>query len=174
MAKFFTTHFRLLKIETNLMYDSKQKSIFTPENLKELKEWNPELLHILSMPFYDLDSNNRPQIDWSLESLIQQTLRVITHIRRLYPENNIVLLGHSLGGSIAVKTLDYIMKEKDFEYLRDRFVGIIVVDVVEGTALKALPHMHQIVKSRYVQKYFISRNFYFINLILISPNFFEP
>ena len=131
-------------------FDSAQKPIFDKESLQEMKKSNPDLHSILTLPFYDLNSENKPTIDWSVDSLIQQTLRVISHIRRVCPQSNIVLMGHSLGGSIAVKTLDYIMKSIDFEYLRETMVGIIVVDVVEGTALKALPLMHNIVKSRYL------------------------
>jgi protein phosphatase methylesterase 1 len=44
--------------------------------------------------------------------------------------------------------LDLINSCEDHVDLRERVVGIIVIDVVEGTALEALPHMHLIVKNK--------------------------
>ena len=100
------------------------------------------------MPFYDLESKNKPKTDWKIQSLIQYTIRVIRHIHLKFPDSNLVLMGHSLGGSIAIKTLDLINKSEEMENLKQRIVGILVIDVVEGTALKALPHMHFIVKNK--------------------------
>ena len=113
-----------------------------------LKIDNRELYHLLSMPYYDLESDDRPKTDWNIKSLIAYTIRVIRYITQQYPESNIVLMGHSLGGSIGVKTIDLINQSEDMKSLKDRIEGVIVIDVVEGTALAALPHMHFIVKNK--------------------------
>ena len=48
-----------------------------------------------------------------------------------YPDKNVVLVGHSLGGSICARVTDLLTnKEKE-----DRIVGMIIIDVVEGTAI---------------------------------------
>jgi hypothetical protein len=44
--------------------------------------------------------------------------------------------------------LNFINKNEDCIDIRERVVGNIVIDVVEGTALEALPHMHLIVKNK--------------------------
>ena len=61
-----------------------------------------------------------------------------------YPQKNVVIVGHSLGGSIACRITDTLTKvEKD-----ERVVGCIIIDVVEGTAIEALPFMNQIIADR--------------------------
>ena len=54
-------------------------------------------------------------------------------------------MGHSMGGSIATKACSVAYQDKE---LKSRVVGLIVIDVVEGTALEALPFMESIVKQR--------------------------
>lgn len=52
----------------------------------------------------------------------------------------IVMLGHSMGGAIAVHVAA--------KSLLKTLVGLVVIDVVEGTALEALSAMHGFLKSR--------------------------
>ena len=118
-----------------------------------MKYSNRELFHLLSLPFYNLHSKDKPQIDWNIQSLIDYTKRVIEYVIKRFPESNVVLLGHSLGGSIAIKTLDQLNKSSDQQEVTQRIQGLIVIDVVEGTALQALPHMHIIVKNKYYQHF---------------------
>jgi protein phosphatase methylesterase 1 len=49
-----------------------------------------------------------------------------------------------LGGSIACRIVDTLTNHEKF----DRVVGCIVIDVVEGTAIEALPFMNQIIANR--------------------------
>jgi protein phosphatase methylesterase 1 len=53
-------------------------------------------------------------------------------------------MGHSLGGSIACRIVDTLTNIEKLE----RIVGCIVIDVVEGTAIEALPFMNQIIANR--------------------------
>ena len=46
-----------------------------------------------------------------------------------------------MGGSIATKTSDYIMKNHKEEEWANHIKGLFIIDVVEGSALDALPFM---------------------------------
>jgi protein phosphatase methylesterase 1 len=53
-----------------------------------------------------------------------------------------------MGGSIATKTADKILKEMEGHVLAKQVQGLYVIDVVEGTAMEALPMMESIVNAR--------------------------
>jgi protein phosphatase methylesterase 1 len=61
-----------------------------------------------------------------------------------FPDKNVVVVGHSLGGSIACRIVDTLTNIEKIE----RIVGCVVIDVVEGTAIEALPFMNQIIADR--------------------------
>ncbi|XP_065202397.1 protein phosphatase methylesterase 1 [Planococcus citri] len=63
-------------------------------------------------------------------------------ITALYPETPppIILMGHSMGGAIAIHTT--------YNHLIDTVIGLIVIDVVEGTAVDALASMQSFLRSR--------------------------
>jgi len=90
------------------------------------------------------DKNNLSQ-----DVLIDDTITVLNYLANLFPEDNFVMLGHSMGGSIASKTLAVIFQnEEKYPVLYEKFAGLVVIDVVEGTAMEALPFMENIVRSR--------------------------
>jgi len=53
-----------------------------------------------------------------------------------------LLVGHSMGGSVLVRTCPMLLAKKY------RVTGVAVLDVVEGSAVEALPHMHNLLNSR--------------------------
>jgi len=53
-----------------------------------------------------------------------------------------------MGGSIATKLADHILKEYKEEKWVGNIKGLFVIDVVEGTALDALPYMENVVAKR--------------------------
>lgn len=59
-----------------------------------------------------------------------------------------IVVGHSMGGSIATKTVDLILKEHKDEKWASHVKGLFIIDVVEGSAMDALPFMESIVKQR--------------------------
>lgn len=73
----------------------------------------------------------------SLDKLTEDVANVIDII---FGNNipSIILVGHSLGGSIAVALAKII----------PNVIGLCVIDVVEGTAMEALSSMHNILRSR--------------------------
>jgi len=50
---------------------------------------------------------------------------------KLFPDQNIIMIGHSLGGSICCRVTEAILKEEAGK----RVQGMIIIDVVEGTAM---------------------------------------
>lgn len=88
------------------------------------------------------------ETDMSQETLIRDTLEIIAYLSENHPDDSIVLVGHSMGGSIACKTVERVKEnEADYPYAK-QIQGLFVIDVVEGTAMDALPFMEQIVTSR--------------------------
>jgi len=81
--------------------------------------------------------------DLSAETLIKDTLEVLKYVDKTFPNLTIVIMGHSMGGSIACKATEEALKGE----LAPKIQGLIVIDVVEGTAIEALPFMEGIVKS---------------------------
>lgn len=77
--------------------------------------------------------------DLSASRLVEDTSSLICSI---IPENTkVVLVGHSLGGAIAVR----VAKQKEIEKI---LCGLMVIDVVEGTAINSLPHMLSLLSKR--------------------------
>ncbi|KAG4972836.1 hypothetical protein AAZX31_11G013500 [Glycine max] len=78
-------------------------------------------------------------LDLSVETMCNDVLAVI---KELYSDSPpaIILVGHSMGGSIAV----HVAARRSLSAL----AGLVVVDVVEGTAMASLIHMQKILSSR--------------------------
>lgn len=66
----------------------------------------------------------------------------------MFSDRSIVIVGHSMGGSIATKTAAKILGELKSEAWAKQLQGLFVIDVVEGSAMDALPFMENIVTSR--------------------------
>jgi protein phosphatase methylesterase 1 len=75
--------------------------------------------------------------DLSIDTLVQD---VASLVNQLFKDTNvpIILVGHSMGGAIAAKACPLIRN----------LAGLVVIDVVEGTALAALPAMQNILENR--------------------------
>lgn len=82
--------------------------------------------------------------DMSIETLVNDAVTFIDFLMEKYPNHTFILMGHSLGGSVVAKAGKVI--ESNPEYARIR--GLIVIDVSEGVAMEALPHMKQILSNK--------------------------
>ena len=105
---------------------------------------------IISFDFRGHGFNTQePHNDLSEKTLINDTIEVLNHIHEKFPDENLILVGHSMGGSIATKTCCTILKEEEkYKELYKKMQGLMVIDVVEGTAMDALPFMENIVNNR--------------------------
>ena len=77
----------------------------------------------------------------SQDILIEETISVLKHVAAVYPEQSVIVVGHSMGGSIATKTVDYIQTNMPDEDFVKHVKGLFIIDVVEGSAMDALPFM---------------------------------
>ena len=105
---------------------------------------------IISFDFRGHGFNTQvPHNDLSEKTLINDTIEVLNHVHEKYPDENLILVGHSMGGSIATKTCCTILREEEkYKELYKKMQGLMVIDVVEGTAMDALPFMENIVNNR--------------------------
>ncbi|WOL12686.1 protein phosphatase methylesterase 1 [Canna indica] len=78
-------------------------------------------------------------MDLSIETLCNDVVAVL---KTLYGDSSpaIILVGHSMGGSVAV----HVAARK----VINNIAGLVVIDVVEGTAMASLIHMQKILSSR--------------------------
>ncbi|XP_073132130.1 uncharacterized protein [Henckelia pumila] len=84
-------------------------------------------------------SSTGNDLDLSIETMCNDVLAVLKTMYGNSPPA-IVIVGHSMGGSIAV----HVAAKKALPSL----AGLVVVDVVEGTALASLIHMQKILSNR--------------------------
>ncbi|XP_028405576.1 protein phosphatase methylesterase 1-like isoform X2 [Dendronephthya gigantea] len=85
------------------------------------------------------DTRTLNDLDLSIETLTDD---VRCLVETLYPEDSpeIILIGHSMGGAVAVHTAA--------KCLIPSLIGLVVIDVVEGTALEGLSVMQSFLKGR--------------------------
>jgi len=78
--------------------------------------------------------------DLSLATLAEDVVAVLGEMFSCEePRPGVVLVGHSMGGTVAAKAGEMGV---------DGLAGLVVVDVVEGTAMEALSSMHGFLRSR--------------------------
>ncbi|KAG6329914.1 hypothetical protein ID866_9174 [Astraeus odoratus] len=81
--------------------------------------------------------------DLSMDILVEDLCALI---HKVFPDPAtapvFMLVGHSMGGSVVVHACP---KLQELKYM---IAGVAVLDVVEGTAMEALPHMHSLLNTR--------------------------
>lgn len=87
------------------------------------------------------DTHTNNDEDLSADTLSNDVIGVL---KAMYPEEekcpNFVLIGHSMGGAVCVHIAD--------KYELHTLQGVVVIDVVEGTAMEALASMQSFLRSR--------------------------
>ncbi len=79
----------------------------------------------------------------SIQTLVHECSQALDSLLKRYPTQNFIVIGHSLGGSIASRIVEKIDPDQG-----GQINGLIVIDVVEGTALDALPFMMSLLNKR--------------------------
>lgn len=74
-------------------------------------------------------------------NLINDTIKVVKYITEKKPDDTIIMVGHSMGGAIASKATEKIMKDPTTYPFAEHIHGLFVIDVAEGSAIDALPFM---------------------------------
>jgi len=86
-----------------------------------------------------------PDVDANLDimALVNDYMSLLTTV---FPDPatspSLLLVGHSLGGSVCVRVAPLLLERKY------RITGVAVLDVVEEFTLDALPHMHALLHTR--------------------------
>lgn len=86
------------------------------------------------------DTHTNNDEDLSADTLSNDVIAVL---KAMYPEDNapnFILIGHSMGGAVCVHVAD--------KYELNTLQGVVVIDVVEGTAMEALASMQSFLRSR--------------------------
>ncbi|KAF9231023.1 Alpha/Beta hydrolase protein [Melanogaster broomeanus] len=79
----------------------------------------------------------------SMDVLVDDLVALVQAVfRDVQVAPTIMLVGHSMGGSVVVHACP---KLQELKYV---ISGVAVLDVVEGTAIDALPHMHALLDTR--------------------------
>lgn len=98
------------------------------------------LLFMLPVGHSQVSNDN----DLSAETLTADCINIINHFKQKTSKNDnppIILMGHSMGGGIAV----HIASVPE---MRNEIKGLIVIDVVEGTAMESLHVMMNVLKKK--------------------------
>ncbi|KAG6884573.1 hypothetical protein C0993_009904 [Termitomyces sp. T159_Od127] len=86
---------------------------------------------------------DRSDEDLSIEVLVEDFTEVI---RTVFPDPagapSILLVGHSMGGSVVTRSCPVLLERKY------RVSGVAVLDIVEGSAIDALPFMNNLLNAR--------------------------
>ncbi|KIY48601.1 protein phosphatase methylesterase [Fistulina hepatica ATCC 64428] len=81
--------------------------------------------------------------DLSIEALVQDFVELMCTV---FPDPKaaptLLLIGHSMGGSVVVRASSRLLERKY------NLVGVAILDIVEGSALEALPHMNSLLNAR--------------------------
>ena len=110
---------------------------------KEIKKF----ARVVAFDFRGHGMSKKPEgdDDTSMETLVGDTIEFLNFLVKEYPKSTFLLMGHSLGGAVACKASKKI---EEIPTLNERVVGLIVIDVSEGTAMEALPHMRTLIQNK--------------------------
>jgi len=94
-------------------------------------------------------SKEKDENDYSIKTLIGDTIKVIEYIVKKFPGKSVAIIGHSMGGAVAAKTVKEIFDKPTEHALAKAVVrALSVIDVAEGSAMKALKSMDEIIASK--------------------------
>ncbi|ORX47483.1 protein phosphatase methylesterase [Hesseltinella vesiculosa] len=86
------------------------------------------------------DTKTTDDTNYRLTRLSQDFIDVVKEVYQPIDQYDFILVGHSMGGSVVVDVA--------YQKLLPNVLGVVVLDVVEGSALEALQSMQTILSSR--------------------------
>ncbi|ETO14275.1 hypothetical protein RFI_23093 [Reticulomyxa filosa] len=87
---------------------------------------------------------DKEEYNWTKDILVDDIIAVVNKKFGTDSPPPMLLVGHSLGGALAIHCANKAISQKLLPSLQ----GIVVIDVVEGTALDSLQHMPLIIDGR--------------------------
>lgn len=57
---------------------------------------------------HGFSKNQKNLDDMSIDTLVLETIEVLKYVMQKFPEKNVVLVGHSLGGSVCARVTDLL------------------------------------------------------------------
>ncbi|KAH0828157.1 Alpha/Beta hydrolase protein [Lanmaoa asiatica] len=114
---------------------------------KELDEWIGKDVGVLAFDARrhgkTVPMEGQPDENLPMDVLVDDLVALVQAIfKDVDTAPVLMLVGHSMGGSVVVRACP---KLQDLGYVVS---GVAVLDVVEGTAIDALPHMHALLDTR--------------------------
>mmetsp|Transcript_11743 Transcript_11743/g.17787 ORF Transcript_11743/g.17787 Transcript_11743/m.17787 type:complete len:315 (-) Transcript_11743:31-975(-) len=80
------------------------------------------------------------ELNMSISALTDDIVHIVSALGDIIGSRQIVVIGHSVGGSIAVRSAHH-------DQLKDKIIAVIVVDLVEDTAMESLENMRSALES---------------------------
>ncbi|KAK1230424.1 Protein phosphatase methylesterase 1 [Marasmius sp. AFHP31] len=88
-------------------------------------------------------SDGKEDEDLSIDVLVDDLVAIVQAVfKDPATSSNLLLIGHSMGGSVITRACPLLLERKY------KVGGVAVLDVVEGSAIEALPHMHSLLNAR--------------------------
>eukprot|EP01080_Neovahlkampfia_damariscottae_P012942 gene12942-7522_t len=89
------------------------------------------------------ETKTKDENDLRITTLENDVISILQYLSK-QKKRNYTIIGHSVGGAVAIHTVHKIQNEK----IQIPIAGTIVIDIVEGTALESLEYTKKVLKKR--------------------------
>ncbi|WBW72414.1 protein repair carboxyl methyl esterase [Schizosaccharomyces osmophilus] len=87
------------------------------------------------------ETNVQPETDMSLQALTNDFVHAVQYVQNIFRlEEKLILVGHSLGGSICT--------EAAYEKRLPNVSGLVIIDAIEGSAIESFNYMRRYISTR--------------------------
>jgi pimeloyl-ACP methyl ester carboxylesterase len=89
------------------------------------------------------ETKTKDESDVGISILINDIVNILKYLND-QKKRFFTIIGHSVGGAVAIHTVDYILNSK----INLTIASMIVIDIVEGTALESLEYTKKVLEKR--------------------------